>query len=70
MRRARLLDRKRAYDVFREECKDADSEETWTHKARYSKIALTSEQVAKRLNFGLHVQGWGRTQVYYYNRMV
>ena len=45
-------------------------QENWKHKARYSKVALTDEQIEKRFAFGVHIQSWGRTHVYYYNHVV
>ena len=66
----KTVDKKRVYTVFRETCKDADAEENWQHKARYSKVALTSEQMTKRYEFGVHIQSSDRTQVYYYNHIV
>ena len=66
----KVVDKKRVYDVFRENCKDEGGDENWVHKARYSKSALTPAIMEKRLAFGKHVQDWGRTHVYYYNHVV
>lgn len=64
------VDKKRVYTVFRENCKDPDADENWCHKARYSKIALTDDQIAKMYAFGVYVQNMGRTQVYFYNHLL
>ena len=64
------VDKKRVYAVFRETCKDPDGEHNWEHKARYSKVALTADQITKRLAFGMHIQNFGRTQVYFYNHII
>ena len=66
----RPVGKKRVYDVFREHCYDEGAEEPWEHKARYSKTALTTTTMTKRLAFGNHVQSWGRTPTYFYNHVV
>ena len=65
-----VVDKKRVYAVFRENCKDEDADRNWAHKARYSKVALTADQITKRYAFGVHVQNMGRTTVYFYNHVV
>ena len=62
--------KKRVYDVFREKCADEDAEANWEHKARYSKKALTAQMMVKRFAFGVHVQNWGHTPTWFYNRVV
>ena len=58
------------YNVFREDCFDEDDENNWTHKARYSKTALTEDQEKKRYAFAKLVKEWGRTDVWFYNHVV
>ena len=60
----RPVAKKRVYEVFREECYDEDPEEPWTHKARYSKVALTEEMMSKRLAFANYVLAWGHNTAY------
>ena len=64
------VDKKLVYIVFREKCKDVGSDKQWVHKARYSKVALSSDMKAKRLAFAKHVRTWKKTQAFYYNHVV
>ena len=62
--------KKRVYDVLRDRCYDEDPSEKWTNKARFSKAALTDDQVAKRYKFGLEVQKKERAASWYYQHVV
>ena len=63
------VDKKRVYDVFRERCYDDDPNVPWTHRARFSKTALTDEQQAKRFKWAQEVEGLGHTEKWYYEKV-
>jgi len=62
--------KKRVYDVFRELCYDEDTDHPWSHRARFSKTALTAGQQEKRLNCGIALQELGHTARYYSEKVV
>ena len=62
--------KKRVYKVFRERCYDEVPEKPWDNKARYSKTALTDEQIAKRCKFAEAVQLKAHTANWYYQHVV
>jgi len=51
----RPVDKKRVYDVFKEECYDdsSDPEDTWQHRARHTKTALPEALQELRLEWAL-----------------
>ena len=64
------VDKKVIYDIFRDHCRDQDSDEPWRHQPRMSKIALAPEQIAKRYKFTAAVLEKGHTEQFYYDRLV
>ena len=64
------VDKKRVYDVFRELCYDEDSDHPWSHRARFSKTALTDAQIEKRLSCAVAVQDLGHTAKWYFEKVV
>ena len=66
----RPVDKKRVYDVFRSECRDPGSEETWEHRARYSKTAITAPMMLKRFAFAKHVSSLGLTVLWFFRHVI
>jgi hypothetical protein len=66
----RPVDKKRVYDIFREDCRDEGGAACWEHQPRYSKTAITAPMMVKRLAFALHVHSWGHTALWYHNHVV
>ena len=66
----KVVGKKRMYDVFRASCKDEGADENWEHKARYSKIALASAMISRRLELGLSLQRRFRSSRWLYKHMV
>ena len=66
----KAVDEKRVYDVFRASCRDEGADENWEHKARYSKIALSPEMMARRLMFGQSLQKRFRSSNWLYKHIV
>ena len=64
------VDKKRVYDVFRELCYDEESEHPWSHRARFSKVALTDTQIEKRLACAVALQDMGHTAKWYFEKVV
>ena len=64
------VDKKRVYDVFRELCYDEDSDHPWSHRARFSKTALTETQIERRLECAVAVQDLGHTARWYFEKVV
>ena len=62
--------KKRIYDVFRELCYDEDPEHPWSHRARFSKKALTDVQKEKRLECGYAIQELRHTAKWYFEKVV
>jgi hypothetical protein len=63
------VDKKRVYEVFRNECYDTSPDEPWKHQARLSKVALTDSMIQKRYQFGLDVQALGRSPQWFYQKL-
>ena len=64
------VDKKRVYDVFRELCYDEESEHPWSHRARFSKTALTETQIERRLACAVALQDLGHTAKWYFEKVV
>ena len=62
--------RRRIYDVFRELCYDEDPEHPWSHRARFSKKALTDVQKEKRLECACAIQELRHTAKWYFEKVV
>ena len=43
--------KRKVYGILKEDCYDIDPCLPWKHKFRYSKVALTADQMQKRLAF-------------------
>ena len=64
------VDKKRVYDVFRELCYDEESDHPWSHRARFSKAALTGAQIERRLACAVALQDLGHTAKWYFEKVV
>ena len=64
------VDKKRVYDVFRELCYDEDTDHPWSHRARFSKAALTETQIERRLDCAAALQDLGHTAKRYFEKVV
>ena len=64
------VDKKRVYDIFREECYDDGAEEPWSHRRRLSKTALPDKLMEKRLDWQRYMVGLGHTAEWYYKNVI
>ena len=58
------------YSIFEWRCYDEDPEVPWLHRPRASQHALTSEEIAKRLRFGKHMESLGHTANWFYRHVL
>ena len=58
------------YNVMHEECYDEDPFLPWQHKPRFSKKALTTDMMERRLGFADHVLDMNHNAAWFFNRLV
>ena len=63
------VSKKAIYTVFRELCYDETPEKTWSHQARFARVALTGTQMTKRLAWAEHMQTLRHTADWYYRKL-
>ena len=59
------VDKKRVYDVFRNDCYDEGADEPWTHRRRLQKSALPDMVIQERLKWHKWMEGLGYTPEWY-----
>lgn len=64
------VDKELIYTVFRESCYDGDPSDTWAHRARLSRKALTADAMSKRLAFATYMLTLHHTASWYFNNLV
>ena len=58
------------YSVLKDDCYDDDPCFPWQHKFRFSKVALTEDQMRKRHAFATFVARWGHNAKWYFRNVV
>ena len=64
------VDKKRVYDVFRDDCYDDGADQPWKHRKRLTKTALPEDVIKQRLQWGRFMQGLGHTAEWYYKNVI
>ena len=64
------VDKKRVYDVFREQCYDDGAEQPWKHRARLTKTGLPDYYIEKRWEWMEFMEGQGRSAEWYYKNLI
>ena len=64
------VDKKRVYDVFRDDCYDDGADQPWKHRKRLTKTALPDDVIKQRLQWGRFMQGLGHTAEWYYKNVI
>ena len=64
------VDKKRVYDVFREQCYDEGAEHPWKHRKCLTKTALSDEIITKRWGWLLFMERQSHTAEWYYKNLI
>ena len=64
------VDKKRVYDVFRDDCYDDGADKSWRHRKRLTKTALPEDAIKKRFQWQKYMEGLGHTGEWYYKNVI